>query len=493
MLSRSLSFYLCISMTVSRTICLGFLAVIAVGTMLLLLPFMTAQSSNDPATMQAIVASQDFFTAWRVALYTATSAVCVTGLSVVDVGKYFNVPGQFIVLLLAQIGGLGYMTATTVILLVLRKRLNLRDKVAIQQALDVSGLSGLAGIVRSIMAMTLLFELSGAIVMFCVFLNPANLPSDPSKLPTFIQNGDYTPIKAAWLSLFYSVSAFNNAGFGLFADNLGSYTRSVPISLIISLLIVFGGIGYQVMMEMFEWGRRKLQSKPGRFMFSLNFKVAVTTTCVLLLLGTVQFYFIEMHNEATLQPLGIGHRMLAAWFQAVTPRTAGFNTIDISKMTTTGLFLTMVLMFIGASPGSTGGGIKTTTLYVLVKTMRAVLRGKETVISFERQIPTALILKAAAVIMGSASMVVVSTILLTLSDAQLAQDNFVGVFFEVVSAFATVGLSQIGSANISPTGQYIIICTMYVGRVGVLLLMGALLGDPKLSFVKYPEENMLVG
>jgi trk system potassium uptake protein TrkH len=256
---------------------------------------------------------------------------------------------------------------------------------------------------------------------------------------------------------------------------------------------VFGGIGYQAIMEMFESGRRKVQGKPGRFMFSLNFKVATTTTIVLLLFGTVGFYLIEMQNSATLQPLDNGHRLLAAWFQSVTPRTAGFNTIDISQMTTTGLFLTMVLMFIGASPGGTGGGIKTTTFYVLIKTMQAVLRGKETVIAFERRIPPALILKAAAVIMGSAATVVVSTILLTLSDADLAQNNFVGVFFEVVSAFATVGLSQIGSANISPAGQYIIICTMYVGRVGVLLLMGALLGDPKMSFVKYPEENMLVG
>lgn len=480
-------------MTVSRTICLGFLAVIAVGTMLLTSPLTIASASSDVATAQMIAAADNFLTALRIGLYTSTSAVCVTGLSIVDVGKYFNIFGQIVVLLLAQIGGLGYMTATTVILLVLRKRLNLRDKVAIQQALDVSGLSGLAGVVRSIIATTLIFELTGTILLFLVFLNPANLPADVTKLPTFVQIGEYTPLKAFWLAAFYSISAFNNAGFGLFADNLGSYTRSVPIGIIVSVLIVFGGIGYQTLMEMFYWGRRQLLGKPGKFVFTLNFKVATTTTLGLLIFGTIGFFLIEAQNPATMYPLAGGHRLIAAWFQSVTTRTAGFNTIDVGQMTTTGLFLTMVLMFIGASPGSTGGGIKTTTLYVLMKTMQAVLQGKETVISYQRQIPPVLIFKAAAVIMGSAATVACSTIMLTLTDAQLAQNNFVGVFFEVISAFATVGLSQIGSSNISPLGQMVIIGTMYIGRVGVLILMGALFNDPKPSFVRYPEENMLVG
>jgi trk system potassium uptake protein len=481
-------------MTVSRTICLGFLAVITVGALLLASPLSIAPTSSDPATQAMIqAAGSNIWTAWRVGLYTSTSAVCVTGLSIVDVGKYFNLFGQFIVMLLAQIGGLGYMTATTVILLLLRKRLNLRDKVAIQQALDVTGLSGLSGIVRSIIATTLLFEIGGAIVMFPTFANPANLPIDVAKLPTFIQSGGITPLKGAWLALFHSVSAFNNAGFALFGDNLSSYVSSVPVSMVISLLIVFGGIGYQVIMEMYLWARQKIAKTPGRFTFSLNFKVATTTTIGLLVAGTIGFLLLEMNNPATLQPLNWGSRVLAAWFQAVTPRTAGFNTIDIGKMTTAGLFYTIVLMFIGASPGGTGGGIKTTTFRVLLDTTQAVLQGKEDVIAFKRQIPPALILKAAAVVLGSSSIVILSTFLISLADAKLAQENFMGVFYEVVSAFATVGLSQIGSANLSPLSHYITIATMYIGRVGVLLLMGALLGDPKPSFVKYPEENMLVG
>jgi trk system potassium uptake protein len=480
-------------MTVSRTICLGFLAVITVGAILLASPLAIATSSTDPATLTMIQsASSNLWTAWRVGLYTSTSAVCVTGLSIVDVGKYFNFFGQFIVMLLAQIGGLGYMTATTVILLLLRKRLNLRDKVAIQQALDVTGLSGLAGIVRSIIATTLIFELGGAILMFPTFADPTKLPADIAKLPSFAQ-ADYTPLKAAWLALFHSVSAFNNAGFALFSDNLSSYVSNIPVSLVISLLIVFGGIGYQVIMELYLWSRRKIAQKPGKFVFSLNFKIAITTTIALLAIGTLGFLILEWNNPATLGPLDWGSRLLAAWFQAVTPRTAGFNTIDIPKMTTAGLFFTIVLMFIGASPGGTGGGIKTTTFRVLLDTTQAVLQGKEDVIAFKRQIPVSLILKAAAVVLGSAAVVTVSTLLISLTDHQLAQNNFMGIFYEVVSAFATVGLSQIGSANLSPASHYITIVTMYVGRVGILLLMGAILGDPKPSFVKYPEENMLVG
>ncbi|MBE9028812.1 ATPase [filamentous cyanobacterium LEGE 11480] len=480
-------------MTVSRTICLGFLAVILVGTLLFTSPLTIANATSDGATAQMIEASGDFLTSLRIALYTGTSAVCVTGLSLVDVGKYFNLFGQIILILLVQIGGLGYMTATTVILLVLRRRLNLRDKVAIQQSLDATGLSGLSNIVRSIIATTLFFEITGAIFLFGFFLDPTNLPADVSKLPTFIQNGDYTPLKALWLAVFHSVSAFNNAGFSLFADNLGSFTRSGPISLIVTLLFVFGGIGYQAIMEMFMWLKHHLSQQPGRFAFSLNFKVAMMTMLGLLSFGTLGFLLIESQNPATMLPLNGGERLVAAWFQSATTRTAGFNTIDIGNMTTTGLFFTLMMMFIGANPGSTGGGIKTTTFYVLLKTTLAVLKGEERVLSYQRRIPPGLIFKAIAVVVGSGLMVLLSTVLLTLTDAKLAQGNFVGVFFEVVSAFATVGLSQIGSSTFSPAGQFVIIWTMYVGRVGVLMLMGAILGDPKPSFVKYPEENMLVG
>ncbi len=465
-------------MTVSRTVCLGFLAVILVGAVGLTLPVSIAPGTG-----------YDLPRLFHIALFSSTSAVCVTGLSVVDVGKHFTVVGQVILALLAQIGGLGYMTATTVLLLVLRKRLNLRDKIAIQQSLDATGLSGLPGLVKSIIATTLVFESLGALLMFPTFANAAMLPKY-ELLPTFIQQGPYTPLKALWLSIFYSVSAFNNAGFGLFADNVMSYVTSTPVSLTIAFLIIFGGIGYQFIMEAYLALRSKLAGSQQRRMFSLNFKLVLITTTFLLVAGTIGFLMTESRNPITLGALGPGDRVMAAFFQSVTPRTAGFNSIDINKMTVTGHVITIALMFIGASPGGTGGGIKTTTFSVLTSCTVAVLRGKEEVLCFQRQIPIALILKAIAVVLGSAITVAISTTCLTLTDPT---QDFLGLLYEAVSAFATVGLSAIGTSNLSLPGQMVLIPTMYVGRVGVLLLMGALLGDPKPTFVKYPEENLLVG
>lgn len=446
-------------MTVARTICLGFLAVITIGTLLLMLPFSTAAGTwNSPV----------------VALFTSTSAVCVTGLSVVDVGKYYSFWGQLFILLLVQVGGLGYMTATTVLLLLLGRRLGLREKIAVQQSLDVPGLSGLSGLLQSIIATTLLFELTGVIVLMSVFL------------PQFRDQ----PAFALWQSVFHSVNAFNNAGFSLFSEGLVQYVGNPVMNLIMTGLIIFGGIGYQVLMELYLWGRDRITGNPRKAIFSLNFKIATSTTLALLFIGTIAFFVTEYRNPNTLGALDFPHKLMAAWFQSVTPRTAGFNTIDITKMTTAGLFITIALMFMGANPGSTGGGIKTTTVRVLVDCTKAVLQGKDEVLSYHRQIPVPLILKAVGVLVGSIGTVIAATILIALSDPQL---DFIQILFEVVSAFATVGLTAVGTANFSIPGQLLLVLVMYIGRVGILLLMSALLGDPKPTFVNYPEENLLVG
>jgi len=408
------------------------------------------------------------------ALFTSTSAVCVTGLSVVDVGKFYSFWGQFFILLLVQVGGLGYMTATTVLLLFLGKRLGLREKIAVQQSLDVPGLSGLAGLLRSIIATTLLFELTGVILLMTVFL-----PQSRDR-----------PLLALWQSVFHSVNAFNNAGFGLFSDSLMQYVTHPIVNFTITGLIIFGGIGYQVIMELYLWGRDRTSHNPKRSSFSLNFRVAITTTIALLFVGTIAFLATEFRNPNTLGTLSLSHKVMAAWFQSVTPRTAGFNTIDITKMTTAGLFVTIAFMFIGASPGGTGGGMKTTTLRVLLDSTKAVLQGKEVVLSSQRQIPIALILKAISVLIGSIATVITATVLLALTDPEL---DFINILFEVVSAFATVGLTAFGTGNLSVAGQLLIVVIMYIGRVGILLSMSAILGDPKPSFVNYPEENLLVG
>jgi len=444
-------------MTVSRTICAGFLALIIVGTLLLMLPFATASGDwNSPL----------------VALFTATSAVCVTGLIVVDTGTYFSSFGQGVVLTLIQLGGLGYMTATTLLLLLVGRRLCLKDRLAIQQAMETAELANVTKLLVSIISMTLIFELSGAFLL----------------MPTF--TADFSFGRSLWLSIFHSISAFNNAGFSLFSDSLVQYAENGWPMLIISALIILGGIGYQVIMEAFLWGRDRLQGRKKRTVFSLHFRIVTSTTLILLVLGTLAFLAIEYDNPETLARQGFGAKILIAGFQSVVMRTAGFNSIDIGAMETSALFVAIALMFVGASPGSTGGGIKTTTVRILLMSTLAALRGKEEVNCYQRQIPTARVLKALAVVVASAISVVIITTCISASDPNL---SFISILFEAVSAFATVGLSTGITADLSTLGQLFIIATMYIGRVGILLLISALLGDPSPSAIHFPEEDLLTG
>ncbi|MCS6814393.1 MAG: ATPase, partial [Cyanobacteria bacterium] len=385
---------------------------------------------------------------------------------------YYTPIGQFVLMMEFQVGGLGYMTMTTFLLILIGKRFRLRDKLAIQQALDTPGLGGSKQIVTSIIAVTLIIELTGTFLLFLAFKQTNS------------------PRTALWLALFHSISAFNNAGFSLFPNSLMTYVQSPLVSLTISGLIILGGIGYQVIMEAFLLVRDRLQQSQRCIILSLNFKIATATTAVLLIVGTIAFLVTEFHNPDTLKPLGSGGKLLAAWFQSVTTRTAGFNTIDNGKMTTAALCITIALMFIGASPGSTGGGIKTTTVRVLLAATRAALQGSEYVHMFQRQIPTALVLKAVGVFVGSLITVICASTLISLTDPTI---DFIKILFESVSAFATVGLSMGITAQLSKVADLVLIATMYIGRVGVLLLMAAFYGDASPSTVRRPEEDLLVG
>ncbi|MBF2022110.1 MAG: ATPase [Hydrococcus sp. C42_A2020_068] len=444
-------------MTISRTICLGFLAVITVGTLLLIFPFSTSDGSwNNPI----------------VALFTATSAVCVTGLAVVDTGTYFSFWGQLIILLLAQVGGLGYMTITTFLMLLIGRKFDLQQRFAIQESFDRPFILGSQNLIRSIIATTLIFEITGIFLMLYPF------------------SRDYGLEQGLWLSIFHSVSAWNNAGFSLFKDSLIGYRSSPIINLTITGLIIFGGIGYQVIIELYSWLTEKCQRKKARFVFSLNLKVVVSTTIILLGLGTITIFFAELRNDGTFVDLNLQEKLLAAWFQSVTSRTAGFNTVDIGKMTVEGLFITMILMFIGASPSGTGGGIKTTTLRVISSCTRSVLRGDEEVILYQRKVPYPLILKAIAVVFGSVMTIFIATLIISYIENNL---NALAILFEVISAFATVGLSMGITASLSPLSQLVIVAVMYIGRVGIIILIAAIIGDPRPSVIQYPEENLLVG
>lgn len=444
-------------MSISRTICLGFLTLITMGTFLLMLPISTSSGTwNDPI----------------VAFFTSTSAVCVTGLIVVDTGSYFSFWGQLFILLLIQVGGLGYMTTTTFLILLVGRRFDLRQKFAIQESFDRPFLQGSQNLIRSILATTLVFELTGVILLFQVFA------------------ADYDFPRSLWLAIFHSISAWNNAGFSLFADSLVRYRSSIPINLIIPALIIFGGLGYQVIMELYSWILKNLRRKKARFVFSLNFKVVTSTTLSLLILATIAFFFTELRNPEVFGSLSFQEKLIAAWFQSVTTRTAGFNTLDIGQLSTAGLFITIAFMFIGASPSGTGGGTKTTTVRILSSCTRSILQGKEEIILYQREVPLSLILKAIGVLVGSVIAIATGTIFLSITDANF---DFISLLFEVVSAFATVGLSTGITASISGLGKLLLIMMMYMGRVGILLFMAAILGDSPPSVIKYPEETLLVG
>ncbi|MGK7926058.1 MAG: TrkH family potassium uptake protein [Spirulina sp.] len=381
-------------MTIARTICLGFLGTILIGTLLLMLPISTSDGTwNSPL----------------VALFTATSAVCVTGLIVVDTGTHFSAIGEFLILLLIQIGGLGYMTSTTFLILILRRKFDLQQKFAIQESFDRPFLQGSRNLIRSILATTLLFELTGVFLMVNIFAD------------------DYGFGKGLWLAIFHSISAWNNAGFSLFSDSLVAYRGSWTINLVIPALIIFGGIGYQTIIEFYVWFRDRFRHPKPRFVFSLNFKVVTHTTLILLLLGWAAFGAIESTPSGTLSDLPLPEKLLAAWFQSVTTRTAGFNTLDFGAMKDATLFIAMGLMIIGASPSGTGGGIKTTTLRILFDCTRATLRGYEEVVTYGRKIANSLILKAIAVVFGSGMTIAIVTGLIVIIEWQ--KFLFIDLFF----------------------------------------------------------------
>ena len=444
-------------MTIARTICLGFLACIAIGTLLLLMPFTTSDGT---------------WTSPVVALFTATSAVCVTGLAIVDTGSYFSFWGQLTILLLIQLGGLGYMMITTFLMLLLGRKFDLRQKFAIQESFDRPFLQGSKNLVFSIIATTLILELTGIFLLLIVFVPESGFS------------------QGLWIAMFHSVSAWNNAGFSLFSDSLVSYKASWLINIVISGLVIFGGIGYQVIIELYLWGENFLAKRRAKFCFSLNFKVVTSTTIMLLLVGTFALFLTEIHNPATLENFSLEDQFLAAWFQSMTTRTAGFNSIDIGKMSTAGLFLTMGLMFIGASPSGTGGGIKTTTFRVLLNCTKSALQGKDQVILYQREVPSTLILKAVAVVFGTGGAIVLVTTLISFLEPNL---EFITILFEVISAFATVGLSMGITAGLSTGAKLLLVLAMYIGRVSVLMVIAAIIGDTRPSSLQYPKENLLVG
>ena len=428
---------------------------IAAGTLLLALPFASAPGRH--------VSVLD-------ALFTSTSAVCVTGLIVVDTPKDFSLFGQIVIMLLVQAGGLGYMTISTLIAVALGRRVTLQERLTLQEALNIHSREGLLRFALLVFKFTLAFELAGAAILAARWM------------PQF------GVARASYLGLFHAVSAFNNAGFSLFSDNLMGYRGDLAVNLVITTLIICGGLGFLVLSE----AARRRRGAP----LSLHTKFSLTVTAVLIVGGTLAIFALERGNPRTLGSLGLGEAWLASYFQSVTPRTAGFNTLDIGGMQAPTLFLVMLLMFIGASPGGTGGGIKTTTFGVTMAALWSTVRGRGEPVVFRRRLAPDLVARAFFIsLIAFLALNAIAWLVLLVE-----RKDLLGTLFETTSAFGTVGLSMSPagtpvslSGSFGAAGKLLEAAMMYLGRVGPLTLAVALAGGAERVRMRYPEAKVLIG
>lgn len=405
----------------------------------------------------------DFLTA----LFTATSATCVTGLVVVDTKTYWSVFGQIVIMLLIQVGGLGIMTMSTLFALILGRKITFKERLVMQEAFNTNSLGGIVKFAKYILMVSFLFESIGAIMLTLRFLPQMGLK------------------KAVYYGLFHSISAFNNAGFDLMGNfkSLTGYVSDWVVNLVVMGLIIFGGLGFYVLLDIYE--HRHFNK------FTLHSKIVITITLLLIAIGTLLIFLFEYNNPKTLGPLDFPTKILAALFQAVTPRTAGFNTLSLSDMTIASKFLTIILMFIGASPAGTGGGIKTTTFAVILYTVLSVIQGEEETVLCKRTISRNIVYKAVAISFISVFIIFSVTMVLSITETS----NFLTILYETISAFGTVGLSLGLTLELTTVGRIVIIFTMYTGRVGPLTLALALAKRqrrPK-PIIKYAEEKIMVG
>lgn len=436
---------------------LGFATIIVIGALLLNLPIAT-QSGESIGFLDA--------------LFTATSAVCVTGLVVVDTATYWSIFGQVVIIGLIQIGGLGFMTATTLFALLIKKKINLRERLLIQESLNQGDLSGLVKLTRYVIIMTLTVEGIGALLLSTVFIPQFGLG------------------RGIWYSIFHAISAFCNAGFDLMGSvsgpfsSLTAYVNNFTLTMTISILIILGGIGFPVMLDIIKM--RKFSK------FNLHSKIALISTAILIPIGTIFMFFVEFNNPDTLGKLDFGGKLLASFFQSVTARTAGFNTIDLSLMHQASIFIMIILMFIGASPASTGGGIKTTTLATLILAVKSFVYDKSDIEVFGRRVENSTVRKSLGIFVLGITVVVFGMLVISLSEPHF---TLVDVGFEVVSAIATVGLSIGGSPSLSIIGKIFIMIFMFMGRVGSLTILMAISskGMKKHQTIRYPEGKIIVG
>jgi len=434
----------------SRLLIYAFAGLIVIGGIILMLPVSSAAGQPTPPVN---------------AFFTSTSAVCVTGLVVVDTGTYWSAFGQGVILALIQIGGFGFMTSTTLLLLAFGRRIGLRERLLIGQSIGLARLGGVVGLVKRMAVFTALTELIGAAFLFIRF-------------------SAYFPARTAvWKSVFHSISAFNNAGFDVIGNfrSLTGYQTDAGLLLLTAALIFLGGISYLVLSDLIRV--RKLSK------LSLDSKLVLSTTVILLVGGIVVMLITELADPLAFGSLTVPQTVLSAFFQSVTARTAGFTIVNMASLAPYALFFTMFLMFVGGASGSTAGGIKLNTFGILAATVWSTVRGRENPAAFGREFDKQQIYRAMAVIMLSLGVVVLAVFLLTIYE----NTGFIQLLFETISAFATVGLTTGITPGLSMAGKLIITVTMFVGRLGPLAMTMALLQRQQPSSYRYPEEIIRIG
>lgn len=431
-----------------RVLALGFASLIFLGSILLNLPIATK-------TGQSI--------GYVNALFTSASAVCVTGLAVVNTGEFWSLFGQITIIILIQMGGLGFMTMATIGALLIGKKITLKERLIIKEQLNQETMSGLVKLTKYVILSTFAIETIGALLLSTRFI------------PI------YGWVKGTYFSIFHAISAFCNAGFDLTGDSIAPFVGDVTINMTIAALIILGGLGFTVYLDI---SRQRSFKK-----LHLHSKLVLTITGMLLAVGTVVFLLIEYSNPLTLSTLSGSEKLMSSFFQSVVPRTAGFYSVDMSGLYDTTVFFMVILMFIGGSPGSTGGGIKTTTFGTLMLTTISVIKGEKDVVAYRKRISNDIINRSLAIATIGIILVIGVSFILTVTESA----TFLDVLFETTSAFATVGLTRGITPNLTDFAKVVLTFTMYAGRVGPLTMAFAFAKQNAKKGYTYSDGNIMVG
>ncbi len=432
----------------SQLLTLWFVVLIFSGTALLQLPVSTTRGNIS----------------FIDAMFTSTSAACVTGLIVKDTPKDFTFFGQLVILLLIQVGGIGLMTVTGFFLLLIGKRFGIKERLLLKETYNASSMGGLIRFMLKVITYSFSIEFIGSVLLFIDFVKTME------------------PLKALWFAIFHSISAFNNAGFALFSNSLVNYVNDPLVNITIMVLIFLGGLGFVVLSDITNF-IFKMEK------FSIYSNLVLKTSIILIIVGTVAFLLIEYNN--TMHGLNFGSKIMASFFQSVTTRTAGFNTLDFGSMKSAVLLITMILMFVGGSPGSTAGGIKTTTFVVAFSSIiQRVYRGRANPVIEGRSVEDESVKKAHNVLLFGFLTVFGAFFLLSLAQPSF---KFSEVLFETVSAYGTVGLSMGLTSHLNTFGKIVIIFTMLIGKVGPLGFFTLFLKEDKSEIIQYPPVRITVG